>query len=405
VQPAQSLSSSLAGFFLNTRFPSPCALTVWRLTNPFSGARQLRSTERTLPAPCGFPPDAAQPDVARRIETGGPRIINAVLRDGFLWGAAAVAYNWGSGTVAAARVFQVEVRFFPTLTVRQDFLQGADGVDVYYPAVSVDAVGNAALVFNQSSPSRYVSVGVAGQAAGAPRNQLLSAETLQDGAGPYVLLDGSGRNRWGDYNGITVDPIDGRFWVIGEYAEAPIPNPTPSTTPESRWGTWIGAMVVGTPPPTATPTRTPPPTRTPTRTRPPTPTATSTRTPTGTRTATPTPTETGPTRTPTPTPTASDTPTETPTPTPPPTPTHTATPTDTPTATDTPTPTRTPTPPPSPTPTVPAGDVDGDGVVDAWDLALVTRFLFLPTTNPAADVNRDGTVSAPDLSAVGRDMR
>ena len=46
----------------------------------------------------------------------------------------------------------------------------------------------------------------------------------------------------------------------------------------------------------------------------------------------------------------------------------------------------------------------GDGSVDAWDLALVTRYVFLPTTNPAADVNRDGTVTAPDLTGVVRDL-
>ena len=46
---------------------------------------------------------------------------------------------------------------------------GADGVDVYYPAVAVDPVGNAALAFNQSSPTEYVSAYVAGQAAGDRR--------------------------------------------------------------------------------------------------------------------------------------------------------------------------------------------------------------------------------------------
>ncbi len=290
VQPAQSLGSSQEGFFLNTRFPNACAVTVWRVLNLATGP-QLGSVEVPVPPPCGIPPNAAQPDVSRRIETGGPRIINAVLRDlpalrtTSLWGAAAVSYNWGSGTVAAARVFEVSVGSFPrNVTLRQDFLQGADGVDVYYPAVAVDPVGNAALAFNQSSPTEYVSAYVAGQAAGAPRNQLLPVASLQDGAGPYILLDRSGRNRWGDYNGIAVDPVDGRFWVIGEYAAAPVPNATPSATPESRWGTWIGAMVVGTPPPTSTPTRTPTVTRTPTRTRPPTPTVTPTRTRTGTRT-------------------------------------------------------------------------------------------------------------------------
>jgi hypothetical protein len=48
--------------------------------------------------------------------------------------------------------------------------------------------------------------------------------------------------------------------------------------------------------------------------------------------------------------------------------------------------------------------VDGDGIVDAWDLALVARSLFLATTDGATDVNHDGTVSAADLTAVVEDM-
>lgn len=83
------------------------------------------------------------------------------------------------------------------------------------------------------------------------------------------------------------------------------------------------------------------------------------------------------------------------------------TPTPAPTATPGPTPTITPTPGPTPTPTPAAlpGDVNGDGVVNGADLALVMASFNKRTGdagfNLAADTNRDGIVDIYDLVIVG----
>ena len=61
--------------------------------------------EIPLTGSCAVPPNAVQPDTTRRIESGGNRFINAVWRDGNLWAATAVGNNFGSGTVAAIRLF------------------------------------------------------------------------------------------------------------------------------------------------------------------------------------------------------------------------------------------------------------------------------------------------------------
>jgi hypothetical protein len=93
--------------------------------------------------------------------------------------------------------------------------------------------------------------------------------------------------------------------------------------------------------------------------------------------------------------------------TPAPTVTTTRTPTVTPTRSHSPTAsvtrTRTPTRTPSLTPTAsfPVGDVDGNGLVDAFDLELLLAVLFeeIPPTD-RSDVNGDGRVSAADVSAL-----
>ena len=422
LQAAHSLSSTPAEYIVNTTFPSPCTLTIWRVTNPPGMPPALAHTVLSNIGDCGIPPNAAQPDTTQRVETGlAARVFSAVWRNNSLWAAASVAHNWGSGVVSTIRLFQINTNSYPAVTVVQNFLQGADGVDVYYPVVSVDGSGNAALGFNESSPAEYVSARFAGQTASAPRNTPLSTNLLKAGLAAYVRLDSQGRNRWGDYNGLAVDPTDDHFWMIGEYA----------ASPANDWGTWVGSLAFVSPMPTPTRTTTPTrtatgtntmtPTRTPTAS--PTPTGpTRTRTPTVTPTATPTGTPTvtasaSPSETPTVTPTATTT--CTPTDTPSLTPTSSATPTDTPsptstetpsvsptcTPTDTPTdtPTVTPTPPFTSTPTPLVGDVNGDGKVDAIDLALVIRHLFEVSDtpkNPDVDVNGDGSVTAADIVTV-----
>jgi len=53
---------------------------------------------------------------------------------------------------------------------------------------------------------------------------------LQNGGNSYVSLDGSGRNRWGDYSGASPDPNGTGVWVAGEFAAAAA----------NTWGVQVG---------------------------------------------------------------------------------------------------------------------------------------------------------------------
>jgi hypothetical protein len=366
LKAAHHLSPSLAGFFVSVRFPNECVLDVWRVVSPPGETPRRNHMAIPLSGSCQVPPNAAQPDGARRIETGGARILNAVWRDDRLWGALAVGTNFGTAPVAAVRLFEISTNGFPAVQLIQDRIIGEDGVDSYYPAVALDSRGNAAIVFNRSGPQEFVGVHLVTQSATAPDGDPLPRSIVKDGEATYVLLDRSSRNRWGDYNTIAVDPTTNAFWLVGEYA----------ASPANTWGTWIASYafadalftpsatptVTVTPTPSATatntrtPSRTPTTSPTPTDTPTPSPSATPSETPTITATATDTvpPTAT-PTLTPTPstTRTATLTPSSTPSPSRTPTTTATRTPTATLTSTRTPTVTRTPFPTQTPTRTLP----------------------------------------------------
>lgn len=392
IQAAHSLNPTLAGFFISHRFPEQCVLDLWRIINPPGSLPNLARIAINVGGACNLPPNAAQPDGVRRIETGGARFINAVWHNESLWAATAVGQNFGAGVVAAIRLFQIRTWGFPSIEVLQNTTIASATSDSYYPAVGVDFGGNAAIAFNRSSALEPASLYVAHQPASTPRADPIPVRLVKAGEATYALLDSANRNRWGDYNGVAVDPASNTLWVAGEYA----------ASPANTWGTWIAEYAFGgtaftptaTASPTATGTVTPTPTPTPTTTATPTitgtPTETATPLPSATPSASPTVTATG-TITATPTGTPTDTATASPTASPTATPTATATATPTRSATQTPTisatPTWTPFPTRTPTQTLPPTPTRTPTVTHTFTPSLT------PTPTPTWTASATPTIS------------
>ena len=56
---------------------------------------------------------------------------------------------------------------------------------------------------------------------------------MKEGEANYVKDFGGGRNRWGDYMGVQLDPINqNNFWIFSEYAKSP----------GNTWATWVGEI-------------------------------------------------------------------------------------------------------------------------------------------------------------------
>jgi hypothetical protein len=86
------------------------------------------------------------------------------------------------------------------------------------------------LVFSRTSPDAFVEARYTGRLTTDTTLQV-SAQ-LHAGEAPYTALDSVGRNRWGDYSGIAVDPSDGAVWAFHQYA----------STPANTWRTWVGRL-------------------------------------------------------------------------------------------------------------------------------------------------------------------
>ena len=92
----------------------------------------------------------------------------------------------------------------------QQGIYGARRLHSFYPAVMPDTNGNMIMVFSRSGSAEFASIWYTGRQAADPLGQLQPSAQLNTGVANYTGLDQLGRNRWGDYNGIATDPVDGR---------------------------------------------------------------------------------------------------------------------------------------------------------------------------------------------------
>ncbi len=134
-----------------------------------------------------------------------------------------------------------------------------DGVhDFFQGSLAVNADGRVVIGYNRSGSGADGKISVLAQSFRTRADGSLGSLgaalllTVSD-SGDYHngSLDGAaaaGRQRWGDYSAVSLDPNDSNsFWVIGEFAREPN-NPAnghPGGTGGTRWSTWISQYIIG----------------------------------------------------------------------------------------------------------------------------------------------------------------
>lgn len=133
----------------------------------------------------------------------------------------------GAGTYSSFHYVRINTN---TMTTEHQQIYGAPGFWHIYAALEVDKMENVAVTFSRSGTTEYVGAFVAGK-----RNDISEfgpSIQLAAGQGNYVKDFGSGRNRWGDYNGIWLDPVNQlNMWVFTEYVAR-----------TNTWGTWFAEI-------------------------------------------------------------------------------------------------------------------------------------------------------------------
>lgn len=236
VTPALVFGNPIAQFLLSDApYTTGTFVTLWELFDPL-GTPFMAGTNIPVTATRN-PPNADQPGGSATLIDGG---VNRsfrtapVYRDGHLWGVQGVAGGTGN-QYAFVRYLRLNVAAFSAV---EDAAFGADNFWYIYPAGTPDGNGNLFINFTRSGRTEYASARFTGRLKNDPPG-LQASSLLKEGEANYVKTFGSGRNRWGDYLGIALDPADdSKVWMLGQYAASEVGGGANA----DRWGTWIGEL-------------------------------------------------------------------------------------------------------------------------------------------------------------------
>jgi IPT/TIG domain len=182
------------------------------------------------------PPNAAEPG-GQQIVTDDDRILTTFWRSGTLWATAGDACTPSGDSTQRSCMRLIEVNT-GTDAIVSDTDIGTDGVDLYYPAVAVDAAGNTFVAATGSSSTMDPSAVV----YSAPTStSTFTGTTYMAGGGTFdCSACGSEGNRWGDYSGAALDPLNSNdVWAGAEYIASG------TNTPD--WSTGIGEFSYAAP--------------------------------------------------------------------------------------------------------------------------------------------------------------
>ena len=229
LEPAICYTPGQGGYFFNTLQNGGVYTIMYKLLNPTSPTPRLRGKTLVVNS-YGNAPLAQQLGGGMGIESGGSKHRHSpIVRDNFLYAAHSIA-NTTNASYSSVRYYKIDLN---SSSILEQSELGAIGYYFLYPALTIDKNHNIAVTFSRSATSEYCGAYFATKlATDPPGTGLSSSVAIQEGLGNYVVDFGSGRNRWGDYMGIYLDPANELdIWTFTEYAAA-----------TNTWGTYVSQI-------------------------------------------------------------------------------------------------------------------------------------------------------------------
>jgi hypothetical protein len=232
---------------LNSRFFQGETLTLWDVEyNSASEASPTIANSALGVQPYHNPPNAKQPDTEEKIDMGDTRLMNTSydVATGHLWTAHTI--NGGK-----ARWYEVDP---DTDSVVQSGNFKRAGYPTFFPTIAAQG-GNATFVYNTASPRKgrnpgYASIEAAGRTADFQQGLMEDYEVVREGVDDYDYVNpgeddnGPQTMRWGDYNGVSIDPDGEGIWIVSQYASTPdAVEGAPETIRDDYYTTRIAEVV------------------------------------------------------------------------------------------------------------------------------------------------------------------
>jgi hypothetical protein len=208
-------------------------INVYKMTNVLSSNATFTTTTLAVNAYQGiaFP---LNPDFSRITDTTNTSIQKVAEANNTLVATQTVGVS----------VTQDDVRWYiidvssgtPTIKDQGDVTTG-DNTYLVYPSIDINPSGQIGMTYMRTgtdSKTDYLSMWITGRTSSDPAGTMETPVLVPAGAG-QTLFNGNGRA--GDISGINIDPSDGSFWAVNEFA---------NTEAHSNWGTAIVNFTLGT---------------------------------------------------------------------------------------------------------------------------------------------------------------
>lgn len=175
----------------------------------------------------GDPPNVPALGSVTPLSSVGPRLMNAVHRDGSIW----TAHTVEEDGRAACRWYEIDAE---SATVLQWGAVADPERHYFFPSIAVNALGHVAMGFSGAKADEYAGAWYTGRRANDTWGMMAAPALLRAGQAGQELIDSYGRNRFGDYSLTTADPSDGAaLWTIQEYVHD-----------DDVWGTHVGHLEI-----------------------------------------------------------------------------------------------------------------------------------------------------------------
>ena len=155
-----------------------------------------------------------------------PRFWSCEYVNGSLWAVHHIRNVGQSNTIV--RWYEIDMNGWPTSGLDPDLAQWGEidaggGTHTYFPSISANADGDAAITFSRSSANEYISMWRAVRQAGDPQGTFQQMQLVKASTSPF------NSTRWGDYSQTRFDPDQPcAFWGHNEWTNNP-----------NSWSTWI----------------------------------------------------------------------------------------------------------------------------------------------------------------------
>ncbi|WDI30839.1 calcium-binding protein [Hyphococcus flavus] len=201
----------------------------------------------------GFLPQATQLGTNIVLGSGDPRINSggAVWFEGKIYLTFSVSPKFGPNS-SQTTTHWVELDATSPAAIsllQQGNIGGEDiapGTHTFHSSINVNKDGSVLINFSASGPSIYPGAYYAIRGADDPIGEFGPAQTLSPGIDYYFRnrlgegISSQTTNRWGDFSGVSVDPVDGTtFWFFNQFADTRgSPN---AAGQDGRWRVVLGS--------------------------------------------------------------------------------------------------------------------------------------------------------------------